>query len=310
MNIPTYAFLLIFAFAIIGIILGGAFDLQLSKAIVDPNDPLANFFETFGLYFGYAAMEIMLVMFFASLYKRKQLFLKVVAWAALILVNAYLIYSFNGFLYLSSNSKVVLFGLRFENIFLSLLVTIILLVGTGVGTFFLLDKNPDKENYLLFLSIMMIICLGLRLGASEFLKRLGGRPRYRFLFNLGGIFDGKAYTYRDWWEFAFFSNPHNDYFASWPSGHTMSSVLLLLLIAFPSVSKKRFRGDTYVIFGAALAYTLVMMFMRIRIGAHYLSDVSMGLLLCSLFVYLTLYFFEANKERVLPKIEGEPESVK
>ena len=83
----------------------------------------------------------------------------------------------------------------------------------------------------------------------------------------------------------------------------MNSGLTLLLIALPSVLKKRFKGDVYVFLGVGLFYTVTMMFYRIRVGAHYLSDVAMGLFIATAITYLILYLSEINKERFLPKEE-------
>ncbi|MBQ1879433.1 MAG: phosphatase PAP2 family protein [Bacilli bacterium] len=299
-GIPTFVFYILLGVSLIGLLFGSLFDLQISKAVVDMDDPVANFYESYGLFFAHAEIEVIIVMLFVGLYKREKLAYRFMGYFILIAANAVLIYIFHKFFWLNPNSKEALFGFRYENRIVVIILSALSLIAIGVLTFFLLNKEEKMANYVLFIGVMMTVALALRFGIGYILKDLGGRPRYRFIYSdIGGDYDGIHYSYRDWWEFAFWKHPRLDYFRSWPSGHTMNAGLTLLLVAFPSVLKKRFKGDVYVFMGVALAYTATMMFYRIRVGAHYLSDVSMGLLISSVLVYLALFFscqaMEKNK---------------
>ena len=302
-GIPTFVFYILLGVSILALIFGSIFDLQLSKAIVDMNDPIANFYETYGLWFAHAEIEVIIVMIFVGLYKREKLPLKILGYVVLVVANLVLIYIFHKFFWLNPNSKEILFGFRYSNRILVIILCALSLIAVGVLTFFVLNKDAKMANYVLFIGVMLSAAMGLRFGIGYILKDLGGRPRYRFLYGAGGQYDGLFYNYLNWWEFAFWKNPHIDYFRSWPSGHTMNSGLTLLLIALPSVLKKRFKGDVYVFLGVGLFYTVTMMFYRIRVGAHYLSDVAMGLFIATAITYLILYLSEINKERFLPKEE-------
>ena len=72
-GIPTFVFYILLGVSILALIFGSIFDLQLSKAIVDMNDPIANFYETYGLWFAHAEIEVIIVMLFVGLYKREKL---------------------------------------------------------------------------------------------------------------------------------------------------------------------------------------------------------------------------------------------
>ncbi|MBP5091748.1 MAG: phosphatase PAP2 family protein [Bacilli bacterium] len=290
-DIPSWWFYALFALAIIGIFFGSIFDLSLSKALADLESPLGNFFETFGLFPAYFFMEAIAVTLFVSLYKREKALLRAIGYIALIIATLYLIYNWSSFFYLDPKSGINLYGIRFESRFLSITIPALLLLPSGAAVYFLLDKSKEKADFMLLLSLTMAVALALRLGTSYLLKDLAGRPRYRFLYYVGE-FEGGRYSFASWWEFSFFKNPHNDYFRSWPSGHTLSAALTFFLVCFPRISKKRFRDDSYIYFFFALIYTFIMMLFRIRVGAHYLSDVSMGLLLSLIFVYLSLYFID------------------
>lgn len=303
-GIPTFVFYILLGVSIVALIFGSIFDLQLSKAIVDMNDPIANFYETYGLWFAHAEIEVIIVMLFVGLYKREKLSWRIMGYIILVGANAVLIYIFHKFFWLNPNSKEILYGFRYGNRVLVIILSALSLVAVGVLAFFILNKEAKMANYVLFIGVMLAVAMGLRFGIGYILKDLGGRPRYRFLFGeAGATYDDLYYNYLNWWEFAFWKHPHLDYFRSWPSGHTMNAGLTLLLVALPSVLKKRFKGDVYVFMGIALFYTLTMMFYRIRVGAHYLSDVAMGLFIAIAISYLIFYLVEIYKDRFLPKEE-------
>ena len=91
-GIPTFVFYILLGVSMLALIFGSIFDLQLSKAIVDMNDPIANFYETYGLWFAHAEIEVIIVMLFVGLYKREKLAYRFMGYFILIAANAVLIY--------------------------------------------------------------------------------------------------------------------------------------------------------------------------------------------------------------------------
>ncbi|MEE3431147.1 MAG: hypothetical protein VZR78_00140, partial [Candidatus Enteromonas sp.] len=112
-------------------IFGSIFDLQLSKAIVDMNDPIANFYETYGLWFAHAEIEVIIVMIFVGLYKREKLAYRFMGYFILIAANAVLIYIFHKFFWLNPNSKEALFGFRYENRIVVIILSALSLIAIG-----------------------------------------------------------------------------------------------------------------------------------------------------------------------------------
>ena len=127
-------------------IFGSIFDLQLSKAIVDMNDPIANFYETYGLWFAHAEIEVIIVMIFVGLYKREKLPLKILGYVVLVVANLVLIYIFHKFFWLNPNSKEILFGFRYSNRILVIILSALSLIAVGVLTFFVLNKDNLQDG--------------------------------------------------------------------------------------------------------------------------------------------------------------------
>ena len=82
----------------------------------------------------------------------------------------------------------------------------------------------------------------------------------------------------------------SDYVKSWPSGHTNAASLAMTLPILLSCSLAKDKKYVYGIsYGATLFYALVVAYLRIRIGAHYLSDVAWGLFLVTIFIPSVYY---------------------
>ena len=71
LSIPMYAWICVFALALIGIVFGSFFDLAISDAIVNQELFLGRFVETLGESLAYAMIPIGGTTIFLGLYKRK-----------------------------------------------------------------------------------------------------------------------------------------------------------------------------------------------------------------------------------------------
>lgn len=76
-------------------------------------------------------------------------------------------------------------------------------------------------------------------------------------------------------------------FKSFPSGHSANASIVMLIALFPfkktSTSQKVFIG--------VAAYTVLVQFSRIMQGAHFLSDVTMGVIIGLLMIVLANKIF-------------------
>ena len=135
-----------------------------------------------------------------------------------------------------------------------------------------LSRN-DRMRLALFISGSLLLMIG-----SVFvLKHLWGRPRYR------AVSVTKDLDFRPVWAPSHsladsFPKLEHDEFRSFPSSHTSCAaaiILISLLIGYiPSLKQHAFTADII-----AFAYTAVVAFSRIIMGAHYLTDVTAGFMI-------------------------------
>lgn len=143
---------------------------------------------------------------------------------------------------------------------------------------------------------------------TSLLKSLACRPRYRAMFMLSDF----SY-YRKWFEFG--SMPEitddmvmlygakSDWFKSFPSGHSSSCAIVVALTGIPALFTKTNNAKYKALFAviAGLIAGLIM-FSRIIVGAHFLTDVITGAFItCVVYAVFTLVFKAvANKLNIKP----------
>lgn len=113
--------------------------------------------------------------------------------------------------------------------------------------------------------------------AVNIIKGPVGRMRYRAMNELG---DFSGYT--PWYVISssketFGDLTISDSFKSFPSGHTFSAGCCYFLLALPDLFEKFDNKKSRVlIYVFTVLYTGLVGFYRIRVGAHYMSDVTIG----------------------------------
>ena len=239
----TYALfaiaLLVFAFT----------DLQISQAVFGENNAFGNFFETFG------EVPMMLVGAFSCvsmiLTRKKKRSFANLGFGLLFITNSLGAAALPG-AYLKLN--VVVIGL------ISLTVAIITAYGVSRIT-------PDKFHGLRQISKVGVVLSLAPIVVVNGLKMLWGRERFRHMSD-------PVLEFTPW--FLPRGLTTNNEFMSFPSGHFANGAVILWLTLIPLVfnnSKKRLLG----IF--AWTWSISVMFSRIVVGAHFASDVVMGLMI-------------------------------
>ena len=127
-------------------------------------------------------------------------------------------------------------------------------------------RIPEKlKKPLCVLAVTGIIVMFVEIGAVEAIKALWGRVRFRDLLKAGSY---EAFT--PWYH----PNGINGN-QSFPSGHTGNAALSFLMLLLPYVSEKWNKHRVWC-FVIPLIFTAVLAFTRLVMGAHYLSDVTVG----------------------------------
>ncbi len=123
----------------------------------------------------------------------------------------------------------------------------------------------DVKRTLVILSLAGIILMFAETAVIEAIKMLWGRVRFRDLIAAGSY---DAFT--SWLH----PNGINGN-QSFPSGHTANAALGYLMLALPFVSPKWNKNKAWC-FIIPFIHTSVLAFTRLVMGAHYLSDVTVG----------------------------------
>ena len=183
--------------------------------------------------------------------------------------TAYLGYYFAYYLFKEENMILfgVLFGLLLGCIFQYL------------SKFIVVPEELKKP--LLILSIAGLAVMFVQLGLVEIAKTLWGRVRFRELLEMGSY---DAFTP---WYHLNGSNGHR----SFPSGHTGGASMSYLMLYLPFVSEK-WRKRSTLCFVVPFVFTSTVAFTRLVVGAHYLSDVTVGGTIGFITVFVGLIILE------------------
>lgn len=257
---------ILLVYAIICMIIGSFFDLSINQRLYAHGDIFPNFFKIT------AEVPMVILMSSSSLiYLKNKKNLNNIFKVLLLIISI-------AFPIVSSTTILSYFGIN--NIFYSLgifLTYIIIVVSILNYTNPLI--NDTALDYCLFI-ICSIISIFI---VFNLMKNIWGRQRFFSIY-----YEQNFSLFTDWWKINGF--PDSDAFKSFPSGHTSSAATSLVLIYFNDVFniKNKFIKVFSIVF--PVIFTISTQYARIMDGAHYLTDVSMALILS-----VILILFMKNK---------------
>lgn len=148
----------------------------------------------------------------------------------------------------------------------------------------LLATKQQTLNTLVWFAIITLAVSALTNALVQGLKPIFSRLRYRAMC---ATYDSTFTGFTNWFQ----HNPNNtlttaqinaglsnDIFKSFPSGHTAGATSLLSLLSLPYLFKQN-RVTKILLYVLCPLYIVVVAFSRIVMGAHFLSDVTMAILL-------------------------------
>ena len=288
MRIPL---IIAFAVAVLGIVLGSFFDLQISQAIANPNSGLGLTISAIGPTVGFAAVALMGGGFIAfGLKKDYHIALRILFFVlagCCFFVSIFYpqgeYFGLNGFYHPELN-------------WLSYIIVLIPESGAMVGGYFLFRNCENKKMWIVFCIVIGLLLIAL-LAVIPTIKDNMHRPRYRFVAdNIYGVEFHKWYKpYKEYDQLIANLKALNasesvikatkENCKSYPSGHSAEASILIVAAVFYPLADKRFQKYNLPLFLVACGCTLLVMFARILAAAHYLSDVSWG---AGIVVLLTL----------------------
>lgn len=311
-NIVLYTSLSIVFISIL--ILGTIYDLQISKALADlqpgqyhSSNLFAIIGETIGENILYVLLVTSLCILFYYLHKNPlnknwlNITLKI-----LICLISYIIcfYCINKTCeYVATHTT---FGLE-EYLSSTLGLITILLVSLVVNILaFLLFSKISNENLqkLWKWALLVIILAALSNGIVQGAKRIFDRTRYRAMVYVGDT----KFQYFDYWfvfnnnKFSSISAYAEDFFKSFPSGHTCAAAssffLICLPLFLPQTNNKKWKSIFWIF---AVIYTLLVALSRLIAGAHFFMDVFVGggvTIVLTLIAYIYIKHKQKQKEQI------------
>lgn len=294
----------LFVIAILGIIFGSFYDLQINQAIYSYKNGFGIAMAAFGcapIYIGLGVCAIGYILFGLKLTKLWQKISLITLGILTILVGTY----FQADMLVSVNAFDIEHMLFYVGVPVGLLV-----VGIGCLIGYFIFKNVDVESdiYLLMLLLAAPVILGISNIMTQIIKDVMCRPRFRVLIS-HQEFVSISGDFRNWWEIGKdvkadylnrFADITSEEFESFPSGHVTTASCLIGFLVYGARLNSNYEKYQVLMFYVGLIWAMMMGFSRMLIGAHYLSDVSFGLLFFSIvFVIIDLIFFKNKKKNII-----------
>ena len=255
--------------AIIGIVLGSFFDLNISSAIASADSALGLTISAIGPTIGFFSVAVMAGGFIRLAVKGEYpLILKLLFYGLAACCIGVAIYYPAG----------EYFGINgFYNPSLKWLGYLIVLFPElgGVVLGYFLFKDCNKKIWIVFVIIIGLLLVAL-LFAIPTLKDIMHRPRYRLIAATGAEFHNWWEPCRNYKDLIIQYNTVSDNFKSYPSGHTAEASIMLVITTFLPLANVKFKKYQWPLFIASVALIVVVAFARILAAAHFLSDVSTG----------------------------------
>lgn len=310
----------VIAIAITLLVVGTIFDLQISKLLASlPTGKYysSNIFAIAGEWFGEDILYLFLIsscailFFYLLKFPLKQKYLTITSQVVLC-GTSYLIafYSFHKTLkyiatYLSSLSKTA-----FSNYLSSALGIITVAITSAiicVLIFLLISRlKPETLQALWKWAIVVLVSAVISNAIVQVSKHIFDRTRYRAMIFVG---DTEFTHFTNW--FNINSNKFNstslfaeDFFKSFPSGHTCAATSIFLLTLLPSYIKKVNTKSSKIIFwSTSIVYTIFVALSRIVAGAHFFTDVYVSFLITITTIFVTYILVNLILKKLKTKFE-------
>ena len=292
--------LIIIGILLAGFIVGSFLDFQIDQALFQKNNGFGLFMASFGVYPCYAGLAFIGGGFLATSIRRKDFPL----WAKIICYGVSGV-AYGMAIYLCGKELPSVNGYNRPDLaILSYAICAVVFGGVFVGAYFVCRKGDEKQLWNILLVMSVIFILGL-LPAGFLIKLVIHRPRFRLYMEDAEI------PFRNWWdsfkEYKEFLANHpegftyadgfpltKEEFKSFPSGHSGTGMIMAMFLPFMSYFFPKLKGKEIFLYYGGVAFSLLMMFSRMLVGAHYLTDTCMGSLIVMV-VYFVVNEFAYRK---------------
>ena len=295
-------------------ILGTIYDLQISKSLADiqpgqyfTKNMFAIIGETIGENILYVLLVCALCILFFYLLRNplNKKYLNIVLLVSMCIISVVICYYClnNSLEHLSTHTNNSLDN--FLSSALGIISLFLFSIAITACALFLFSKVKNENILLLWKwALLVIILSALSNGVVQGAKLVFDRTRYRAMVFSGDI----DFQYYDYWfkfnnnKFSSVSPYAEDFFKSFPSGHTCAAAssffLILLPLFLPQTNNKKWKTIFYL---TAIIYTLLVALSRLIAGAHFFMDVFVGgfttIILTIIAYHLVKYLQTKNKNK-------------
>ena len=245
--------------------IGSFFDYQISSAVYNQESWFGIFFASFGQLPAMLCFSVGGTLMIKVADRNKKLTLAL-SYIFGVLLNAFALFgvAMDPMLYIKEMPLV-----------LSIVIAIVVVVGVDVMIWRLTDttsREDIKKVIWAFVGIMFIEIIVINI-----VKIPWGRPRMRMISVQPDAF------FQPWWVIGSEMKDKlmaigvaAEEFKSFPSGHTGNATCSILLCLLPIICSK-LKGKENLLFWIGIIFAVVVAFSRLVMGAHFLTDVTVGL---------------------------------
>ena len=154
--------------------------------------------------------------------------------------------------------------------------------------------KKSEETGLIKKILCLIILLVLAFALLQIFKNIFHRPRYRLVME-GYEEIGFIPWYRSFDDYKLMIEKYgidSGEFRSFPSGHSILSISMVFILQSLSWFSTKLKDKKILLGVIGLLFSVIIMFSRLILGAHYLSDISVGAIIGS--VLALVYTFIQN----------------
>ena len=273
MYLPIYIIFAVFACTFV---IGSFFDYQISSVLYHKLDTFALVVSVIGMAPGYGVLAFIGggLLYIGLKRQLPNLFVKILLFVLAAAALGSSVY-FTGLEFFGPNGFYYLGIQEFWGYFIAFPFD----VGMLALGYFLTSKSENDKLWVVYLILLAAIALSLVAGVTA-IKAIYHRPRFRTVVenNLG-------IDFYPWWipckEYKSYIEEGiiKEEFKSFPSGHAGTASVFMMATLFLPVINPKYKNVSIIAFFSGLAWLLLIAFSRVYLGAHFLSDVSMGALL-------------------------------
>ena len=296
----SFHLLIVIGLLLVGFIVGSFFDLQIDQTLYSDGNHFGLIMASFGVYPCYAGLAFIGGGLLCTTLRRKELPL----WGKIVCyVLSALAYGMS--IYLCGREWPSVNGYNIPKIApISYAICAVLFGGVFVGGYAVCRKGDQKQLWCVLIAMTIIFVVAL-LPAGFVIKLIIHRPRYRYAVR------GELTPFFNWWErFSAYKEfiSTKDYpiyrygveitkeeFKSFPSGHSGTGMIMAMFLSYAPFFFPKLKGKETFLFYGGVAFGLLMMFSRLLVGAHYLTDTCMGsLIVMVVFLVVNWYCYRKN----------------